>query len=727
MKNYLLTKLLLAAIFSFSFTAKAVEVNKDSLWSVFNNDNLSDSSRLKAIYDLAWDGYLFSDPDSAIYYAEHQITFSKNVGLKGYQAKGINLKAIAYRIKGDFVNAAQFYEESLQMVEETGDSVNINKSYNNIGNFYYYQADYARSIEYFFKSLEYKEALGDTVGMATSINNLSSNFMALEEYDKAKEYYNKGLKLSRAVKDSSGIAHALNNLGVVYAQKDSIEKAMNYYTQALNIRKQIKHSHGMIGSLNNMGNIYKRQKMFEKALTLYFKCIHIADSIGEKQYKASSYENIADTYYELGQFNESLKYCKLGLETATSAGLPDLIKSINYTLYKSYTALGQYKNALESHVAYTELKDSLQSESNARAILQRELQYNFDKKSIADSIQNAAESLIKDQQIANRDEKIKYSKQLQQILWGGISLVVILAFVILIRLLISKKQNKIINKQKITLEEQKQEVEKAHIILAEHHKEIGDSIEYAKRIQEAIMPSMKEMNKALNNGFVLYLPKDVVAGDFYWMEQVENSVYFAAADCTGHGVPGAMVSVVCSNALNKAILEDNIRDTGELLDRTREIVVDRLARSGVTVNDGMDIALVSMNYKEVDTSGDQFVNLQYSGANNPIWIIRKGATTIEEIKATKQPIGKYEFESPFTSHLVKLQKGDTIYIFSDGFQDQFGGPKGKKFKTGNMKKLLLEIQDKSMDEQNQLLKETFFNWKGDLEQIDDVCVIGVRL
>jgi serine phosphatase RsbU (regulator of sigma subunit)/streptogramin lyase len=274
-----------------------------------------------------------------------------------------------------------------------------------------------------------------------------------------------------------------------------------------------------------------------------------------------------------------------------------------------------------------------------------------------------------------------------------------------------------VRKATVEIRNQKEEVEKAHEKLAEHHKEITDSIHYAKRIQDAILPSISSMNENLKDGFLLFRPKDVVAGDFYWLEPKGDTVYFAAADCTGHGVPGAMVSVVCSYALSKALLEENITDTGKLLDRTRELVIERFAKSGEEVKDGMDISLCALNTKTLE--------LQWSGANNPLWILRK--KELLKYKPDKMPIGNYADPKPFATHDIQLEKEDIIYIFSDGYLDQFGGPKGKKYMSTRLSELILSVSSKTMDEQKELLQKSFEDWKGTLEQVDDVCMIGVKV
>lgn len=269
----------------------------------------------------------------------------------------------------------------------------------------------------------------------------------------------------------------------------------------------------------------------------------------------------------------------------------------------------------------------------------------------------------------------------------------------------------LLKKQKIL----EREISNATHQIREQHEEIVDSINYAKRIQSAILPPPKLVKEYLKNSFILYKPKDIVAGDFYWMEQNDNEILFAAADCTGHGVPGAMVSVICNNALNRSVREYGLTDPGKILDKTREIVTQEFEKSEEEVKDGMDIALCSLNGNK----------LEYAGAHNPLWIIRNGE--IIETKANKQPIGKFDNLLPYTTNTFELEKNDTIYIFSDGYPDQFGGEKGKKYKSGKFKKFLLSIQEHSMEKQRELLDAEFENWRGSIEQIDDVCVIGVRI
>lgn len=279
--------------------------------------------------------------------------------------------------------------------------------------------------------------------------------------------------------------------------------------------------------------------------------------------------------------------------------------------------------------------------------------------------------------------------------------------------------------QKEEIEIQKFEADRQRELVEEKQKEITDSIAYAKRIQEAILPSDQFFKSHLPNSFIFYRPKDIVAGDFYWMYEKDKQVFFAAADCTGHGVPGAMVSVVCNNALNRAMREFNLSDPGEILDKTREIVIEQLNESRIIeqdhfqldIKDGMDISLCVLDKSNF--------TLKWAGANNSVWIIRKGE--ILHRKGDKQPVGKHEPSTPFTTHSIQIMKDDSLYIFSDGYADQFGGEKGKKYKTKNFIALLQSIADKDMSIQQERISKNFDEWKDGYEQVDDVCVIGVRL
>jgi serine phosphatase RsbU (regulator of sigma subunit) len=286
-----------------------------------------------------------------------------------------------------------------------------------------------------------------------------------------------------------------------------------------------------------------------------------------------------------------------------------------------------------------------------------------------------------------------------------------------LEVIITLRTNEVVQKNDDLEKQNIKIIQQAHLV-EEKNREITDSIQYALRIQTATLPPDRFVKQYLTNSFVLYKPKDIVAGDFYWMEIVDDLVLFAACDCTGHGVPGAMVSVVCHNALNRAVREFGLTQPSHILDKTTEIVIENFSKSDEDIKDGMDISLCLFNTKTKV--------LQWAGANNPLWLMQNGELT--ETKADKQPIGMHEYSRPFTNHQFSLQTGASIYIFSDGFADQFGSETGqKKLTRKRFKELLFTIQDKSMHEQGIYLEKFILDYRKEVDQIDDILVMGVKL
>ena len=296
---------------------------------------------------------------------------------------------------------------------------------------------------------------------------------------------------------------------------------------------------------------------------------------------------------------------------------------------------------------------------------------------------------------------------------------------------ISLENSRIYQEQDNLVKERTQEINEQKLKLEEKNKNILDSITYAKNIQHAILPSTNTVKRTFPNTFIYFNPKDIVSGDFYWMEEVGNYKFIAAADCTGHGVPGAMMSVICCNALNRAVREFELTDPALILNKVRELVIRTFKNSENQMRDGMDISLIS-----IDKNSNKF---QYAGAYNSIYLICKSNETVTdetivlnnkmivEIKGDRQPIGLFRNSKDFTTHEVPVKKGDSIYLFSDGFADQFGGPKGKKYKYKPFKRFLLEIHQLELHDQKNRLINELIGWQGGLEQIDDITIIGMKI
>lgn len=389
---------------------------------------------------------------------------------------------------------------------------------------------------------------------------------------------------------------------------------------------------------------------------------------------------------------------------------------------QSYHKAGDFKNAAHNYELYIKYQDSTHKA-------------NWDKSRMVKTAQLESQITIEKERAKQEQEQHQAlaeqeKKNLRNIIYG----VIIVVIVIVIFLIFLYRRFKVTSRQKKMIETQKGMVELAYKKLDAQNNEILDSINYAKRIQSAILPSQKRMDTYLPESFIVYLPKDIVAGDFYWLEHMNGDTIFAAADCTGHGVPGAMVSVICNNGLNRSVREYGLTKPSDILDKTRQLVIEEFSKSAEEVNDGMDVALCNLA-TQANENGNY--RLTFAGANNPLWIIRKGATEVESYKGNRMPIGKYIHSKPYSTQELEVAKGDMIYVFTDGFADQFGGEnltaedgrsgKGKKYYSARFQRFLLSIQHLSLAEQKQALIDEFNNWRGDLDQIDDICILGVRV
>jgi len=272
---------------------------------------------------------------------------------------------------------------------------------------------------------------------------------------------------------------------------------------------------------------------------------------------------------------------------------------------------------------------------------------------------------------------------------------------------------------RLSLETSNDQLVRQKNIIEIKNEEITDSITYARRIQEAILPSRESINACINDCFVYYQPKDIVAGDFYWIEETPKGLLVGVADCTGHGVPGAMVSVVCNNALNRAVREYNLYEPAAILDKVTELVINTFEQSATEIMDGMDIALCRIN--------KDGKSIEFAGANNPLWIFDKDRIESQIIKGCKQPIGRFLTQKPFKGKTIPVNPGNILYLFTDGFADQFGGKRGKKYKYKPFNNLLSKIKEQKMSDQLNAIQSEFETWKDDFDQIDDVCVVGIRL
>lgn len=645
----------------------------------------------------------------------HEIAKNDESLVNTLNSIGLNYSGI-----DDYENALKYYKESLIIAKRLKDPKSIARAYSNLGLVYENLGDIKTALEYKLFSLKIFESFDKTRDVGTVMNNIALFYSGQGDYENALKYYTKSYNWFMQLKDTSGLGLSHANIGAMYAgmadliklnktHRDSLLNiALSHTLKALEFRRVVNYQGGIATSLHNLGRIYNSLGEENKALAYFKEAFAIREKLNDKHGIAGSLNCIADLMLkakdkELQNIPLAKEYAEKSLKLAKEMGLPSDISSVALTLKAIYKKQGAFEKALEMHELYITMRDSINSENTRKAAKNQTFKYEWDKR----------ESELKTAQ-DKKDVLANEEKKRQRFVSYGIIGILLIVLVFSVSLY---RRFKITQKQKRIIELKEGETRRQKHLVEEKQKEITDSITYALRLQQAILPPQEYIRQYVPHNFVLYKPKDIVAGDFYWAEYINDLFFIAAADSTGHGVPGAMVSVVCSNALNRTVKEFNLTETGSILGKTRELVLDTFGKSANEVKDGMDISLLCIDMKNKKIS--------WSGANNPLWYVVNGE--LKEIKANKQPIGKTDDPKPFTTHDIEYNQATVFYLFTDGFPDQFGGPNGKKFKYKQLEKLILENYQLSMSQQATLLESSFDNWKGDLEQVDDVCIIGIRV
>lgn len=626
--------------------------NVDSLWSIFRNTKNPDSIRFEAFNDIAW-GCLFTNPDSAYLLGHQELEMAREKKLPVWEAKALNTIGASYQLKGNYAKAIDFYQQSLKIREKLKDTKGISASVANIGSIYINIGEFEKALTYQLRSLKIFELMNNKQGMASAYNNIGLIHNNLGHYDQSIEYTSKGLKLFEELGDKQGVAASMSNLGNTHYSTGDYLIALEYQMQSLKY----------------------------------------AVESGDKQVESITMSIIARTYLKQKKYNQAIEFATKAKQLAIAAEDISAEKEATATLYDIYKATNNHNKALENYERFIVLKDSLFKEDNQREIAQKELEYEYEKKAAADSVRNEEEKRVKDALIFAKNAQIEQDKTQKWALAGGVILLIIFGFFMYNRFKITQKQKNIIE---------------------EKQKEISASINYAKRIQYALLAHEELLKTNLPDHFVLFKPKDIVSGDFYWATQKEDRFYLAVCDSTGHGVPGAFMSLLNISFLNEAINEKNMEEPNRILEHVRKRLIKNISQEGA--QDGMDGILICFDRKNNSIS--------YAAAHNKPILIK--GTELIELPADKMPIGKGEKNEPFRLHTISAQKGDMLYLFTDGYADQFGGEHGKKFKYKQLEELFRTISSDSLNKQREELETTFINWQGNLEQIDDVCIIGIR-
>jgi tetratricopeptide (TPR) repeat protein/serine phosphatase RsbU (regulator of sigma subunit) len=699
-KKYLPSLLIFLAI-----SVHAQDTPVDSLKNLLNGLGL-DTARVDVLNEIA--NTLFRvDPDGAIQYANEAKNLAEMISYPSGEALAYKNLGLGYYMQGEYSEAFRNWEPSLELYRELGDDQLVANLLSNMGAVYHSINKNVEAIEHYLPALKIAEEINDSTRIGTLLLNIGVVYSEqASTYDSARNYYLRAIGIGEDLGDFSIMGIGTVNLGEVYIEMEEYDSALYYFEKSLTL---LTSTSDIAMALNFMGNIYSQKGDYEQAHIYHQDALEQARRENAQRVIVEIQLGMASTYEDQNNPARAIEHYKEAEVLAEEIELNMELSGAYEGLATNYAKIQDYPNAYKYLSLQNEIDDiiyKIESENMTTELINT---YQMEKK------QDEITLLEQSAQI----EQLKGRRQRAILVGTGITILLLLALAggIYHRMRFIRKTNQKINMQKEL---------------------ITDSIAYAQRIQSAALPSQEVMEELLPEHFILYRPKDIVSGDFYWIKEVQDHLVIVGADCTGHGVPGAFMSMLGITMFNDLIGDNCFDAPGAILDRLRENVKELLEQEGNTdeQKDGMDLAIAILNKNTRE--------IHFSGANNPLYIIRKkgepdpngleqftslenGEYKLFELKGDKQPIGTHWEETPFRTTSVKLREEDSFYLFSDGYIDQFGGVDRKKFKSMNFKKLLLSVQQECMEKQRETLEHTFDQWRGPHEQIDDIIVLGVKV
>ena len=595
-----------------------------------------------------------SDTKRALELCKTAQDLSAQLGYETGKASALSTEGFCYIQLTEYERGHEKLFGALEIFEHLNQQPGIAQVHYNLGVLYFRLGNYSNALDSVNKAFDFYKKENNHAELARCYFQLGLLHLFLMDYESAVEYNNQAVQMALQHGLPAVEAAAKMLLGQTYMALKQYERSGEYLQESLNIRERIKDERGYCAALNAQMNLCLETNRFDEAEQISKKGITLAERLGDKMSISRFMVDLAKISFSKNNLVLAEQKGLEALQIAEHINLRMALVPVHQLLSEIYEKTGDHKKALQHYKSFFKINSEI-NDTNA-AMKAKSIQY-------LNKIENA-----------RKEAEIHYLKNV--------------------------------------------ELKRAFEEIEGKNREITASITYALRIQTAILPAQKLIDELLPKSFVLYKPKDIVAGDFYWLDSLGGDVLFAACDCTGHGVPGAMVSVVCHNALNRAVREFGLHQPAAILDKTTEIVVEHFTKNEVDIKDGMDISLCCLNSKTK--------TLQWAGANNPLWLIRNGE--LLETKANKQPVGAQENRTKFTNHQFELNAGDRIYIFSDGYADQFGGSTGqKKLTKKGFRDLLLSIQKTGIKHQGQALNEFHKEYKQQVEQVDDILVIGIQV
>lgn len=540
-----------------------------------------------------------------------------------------------------------------------------------------------------------------TIGMKLARYCLAKN------NDACVNYANSAIKAAKAAKMTKTQAELHSVIGNYYYKNKNYKKAVLAFEAEYALRKKNQQAKSRAITCYNIGYCYYKLGFQKKAIKSYEESMALAKKLGDKPMIDRLTRSLSDVSIKQRDYKSAYEY------------LNKYLKAENQRFKEEYALL---QDSMETQSMEIVAKDStIQVVEEQKKQLEMSKQLLEAQKSELEAIQQAQKLELEKQALENHNlevEKENASLWRNILAISGGSLILILVFVIR-SVIIKKKTNKRLRSLNEEIKATNEELSQKNQIIELKNKDITDSLNYAGKIQMAMLRDFTTYSKLMTDYFIFYAPKDIVSGDFYWAHKVGDKFIFTVGDCTGHSVPGAFMSMLGIALLNQIVAQQHETQASKILEQMRALVKSYLGQTGINEEpkDGMDMSLCVWDVKTNEGN--------YSGAYNPLWQIRNGE--LKTFEAVKNPVGIHTREVPFQDSFFQIEKGDKYYMFSDGYCDQFSGTRHEKYKTTRFKKMLLETAGLTMNQQGDMITKNYWDWKGDFVQIDDVCVLGVEI
>lgn len=696
-----------------------IKINDEAILTLDKTQNLNSPSGLKLTY-LRKSGKMFTcigymhsikgEGKLAIrYYNKSKAIFIKIHDQIGVATMLNNIAAVYFET-GKVKEALDYYQKSLKLRENIGDDIGIAGTLNNMAIVYDSQGQIKEALNYYNQCLKTAEKMGDKELIASSLNNIGCLFQDQGQLKEAMNNFLQSLKIREKINDKKGIAESLNNMATIYKDQGQLNEALKYYQRSLKIKQNAGNKNGISISLYNIALIYEQQGQIKEALDYLLQSLKISESIDDKLSATDALNNIAKIYFDQGQMKPALEYGTKSLRLSKELGFPIRIRESAQTLKEIYEKQGNTAKTLEMFSLYITMRDSIINVDNLKASYKSKIQHEYDKKVLADSIRTASEKKITLAKLAESQAKLKQEKTLKFALYSGLFLLLIFSGFIYNRFKNSQKQKQLIEKQKLVVDESQ--------------RKIIASINYAKKIQTSMLPSQEEMINSFEEIFVFYKPKDIVSGDFYWFHSENGFSYLAVADCTGHGVPGAFMTMIAQSILNEVVVKQKITEPDEILNHLHSLIFKALKqdKGDEYSQDGMDVSFVKIDHKQK--------LLTFAGARNNGFVVYN--KQIEILKATSKSIGglsllgEVEPDRKFKSETFQIKENSMLVLSTDGIFDQLNVD-DKKFGVNRFKETILKFDTNAISTNADFLEVTVNNWKKSVIQLDDILLVGLKI